>query len=980
MSPGEDFVFGAFRLDPARRELWRGTGLVPLRPKLFSVLHYLVEHSGRLITREELLRAVWSRTHVDETLLRGTMRDLRASLGDDADKPTFIETIPHQGYRFLGTVQRKKAAHPDPPVQAAKRSGLFERDSELEQLARFASRALDRQRQIVFVTGEPGIGKTTLVDAHTATLPNQHGILVGRGQCVEQHGVSEPYLPMLEVIGQLCRHRAGKRVMTILHQHAPTWLVQLPALLTDSEFDSLQRKTQGAGRDRMLREMAEAIETLSVEMPVALVFEDLHWSDHSTLDLLGMLARRREPARLLILGTYRPADVIVSGHPLRALKQELHSRRLCEEIPLGFLSVRGIGDYLTERFEVTTDDKVFRTLANTIHRRTDGNPLFMVNVADDLVGRGLLELLDGVWRVHGEIGYVGEGVPEGLKQLIDRQLERLPAEDQRLLEAASVAGRIFSAAAVAASLESTSDDVDEHCARLASRSVFIEESREGDYAFLHDLYQRVLYDRLSKSRRARLHRRVAEFEVQAHAGQLRELAAQLAVHFERGGDPANAIEHLKQAAANAVARQAYQEAIDLLRHALELLSSLPPSNARNQSELSLQMLLSAPLLMAKGYTSPEAAAASARARELSQELEQSPALLPALLGMARLHFTRAELDEAAALADQSLILAQHAPDPLPVITESVMMYVSYFRGELKKAIKHAERGAALYDVARHGSVALSFGDDPGVLFEAFGAWASWRLGYPEQARAKAASAQALARKIEIPYCEAMALGISSWVHLFDRDLSAAKKTLDALEVLANQHGFPLLQAHHNGLRGWLLVQQAEDFSTAAELLERGLAECDAMGFGLGTPSLMASLAEAFAGRGETARAHKVVDEAIKLSSQRGELLDHMQALTVKGDLCAAASEDDEAAACFEKAIASALRQDARSMELKAALRLARLRQHQGKVEEARQHIGSVYGWFTEGFDDADLREARSLIESLDQPSPRGRSKRGKMGS
>jgi len=256
MSPGDDFVFGPFRLDPARKQLRRGTRLIPLRPKLFGSLHYLVENSGRLVTREELLRAVWSRTHVDETLLRGTMRDLRSALGDDAESPTFIETVPHEGYRFLAEVRRKRSAHSDAPTRAAGRPlGLLEREQELERLERATKRALERQRQVLFVTGEPGIGKSALVDACAAALPNQHGMIVGRGQCVEQHGASEPYLPMLEAISQLCRGRTGKRVMTILHQHAPTWLVQLPSLVTDSEFDNLQRKTQGAGRDRMLREI-----------------------------------------------------------------------------------------------------------------------------------------------------------------------------------------------------------------------------------------------------------------------------------------------------------------------------------------------------------------------------------------------------------------------------------------------------------------------------------------------------------------------------------------------------------------------------------------------------------------------------------------------------------------------------------------------------------------------------------------------------
>jgi ATP/maltotriose-dependent transcriptional regulator MalT len=233
---------------------------------------------------------------------------------------------------------------------------------------------------------------------------------------------------------------------------------------------------------------------------------------------------------------------------------------------------------------------------------------------------------------------------------------------------------------------------------------------------------------------------------------------------------------------------------------------------------------------------------------------------------------------------------------------------------------------------------------------------------------------ALARRLEIPYCEAMALAIASWVQLFDRDLPAATSSLDALETLATRHGFPLLQAHNSGLRGWLLLQQGRDFSTAAELLERGLNGCAEIGFQLGRPSLMASLAEALAAGGHATRAGQVVDEAIAISSRRGELLDRMQALTVKGDLCAASSDDDEAASCFEEAVASARRQAAKSMELRAALRLARLRQRQGKISEARALLRDVYGWFTEGFERPDLRDARELIRSLDKPTPSRRVK------
>ncbi len=972
-------AFGTFRLDPAGRQLWRGSTVVPLRPKLFAALQYLVEHPGRLITREELLRAVWSRTHVDETLLRGTMRDLRAALDDDAEAPRFIETIPHQGYRFLAEVRREATPREPSAAPTAVEGpalGLIERDRERTKLDRCLDRALNRQRQIVFVTGEPGIGKTALVDAFVETLPHRHGVLVGRGQCVEQHGGSEAYLPVLEAIRQICRSRAGKRATATLQQYAPTWLVQLPALLTDGELDGLLRRTQGAGRDRMLREMAEALEALSIEMPVALVFEDLHWSDHSTLDLLSVLARRREPARLLVLCTYRPADLIVSGHPLRTLTQELQSRGLCVDVPLGFLSEQAAGAYLADRFELAREDPVCRRLAQAVHGRTDGNPLFMIAVVDELLGHGLIARDAGVWRVVGDVEPLGAGVPEGLKPLIDRQLERLPAEDQRLLEAASVAGRVFSAETVAAALETTPDGIGERCDRLNRRGVFVAEAADvdGHYTFVHDLYQHALYDRLSASRRARLHRRIAEFELTAPDAQVRDRAAQLAVHFERGGDPASAIAHLHQAATNALKRQAFQEAIDVLQHALGLLASLPATSARDESELGVQMLLSQPLMLAKGYGVPEVAAAATRARQLSERLERSPALVPALLGMVRLHCARGEYADAAAVGEPMVDLARHAPDPLPLVVDSVMAYVRYFRGELEAARMHADRGAAAHDLVRHRSVALAYGDDPGVGCLAFGALAAWALGYPEQALARVTAALDLARRIEIPHCEAYALFFFCWVHLSARQLTAVSASLDALDALATRHVLPQSMARASEMRGWLLVQEGRDPSTAAQLLQQGLFGQARTGVLATAPWFMAIRAEALAGAGETRAARAAVDEAIAVSGSIGESMPHMLALIAKGDLCATAAEDDEAAECFEEAIAIAQRQSAKSMELRAATRLARLRQRQGKVADARALVGAVYDWFTEGFDMPDLSDARALLESLDRPVRGRRSK------
>jgi predicted ATPase len=226
------------------------------------------------------------------------------------------------------------------------------RDAELAQLHKWLEKALSGERQIVFVTGEPGIGKTTLVETFLHRAATDESMWIGRGQCIEHFGAGEAYLPVLEALGRLCRESEHDRLMEVLHQHAPTWLVQMPALLSAAELEALQRKMSGATRERMLREMAEALEVLTAERGLVLWLEDLHWSDYSTLDLLASLARRLEKARLLVLGTYRPVDVIVREHPLKTVKQELELHGHCEELALELLPEGAIAEYMAVRFSV----------------------------------------------------------------------------------------------------------------------------------------------------------------------------------------------------------------------------------------------------------------------------------------------------------------------------------------------------------------------------------------------------------------------------------------------------------------------------------------------------------------------------------------------------------------------------------------------------------------------------------------------------
>src|SRR5262245_57298194 len=380
MQPGASVELPHLRLDLANHELWRGEERLVLRPKPFAVLAYLATHASRLIPREELAQAVWPDTHVGDGLLRGYVRDVRTALGDDAAAPRFIETVARLGYRFLAPVRRvDDVVLPDVLVGTGNGAlGMVGRAAELGDLARRLALAIAGRRQLVLVTGEPGIGKTTLVDAFLARAVNGD-VWTARGQCVEHFGAAEAYLPVLEALGRLGRLPGGEQVVAILARDAPAWLVQMPGLITDAELETVQRRVQGATRERMLRELAEGVEVLTAERPLLLVLEDLQWSDDSTLDLLSSLAQRREEARLLMLGTYRPADVVAGVHPLASITRELRLHGQCAEVALAALDEPDVSGFLGHRF---ARHQLAPDLVHAIHQATEGNPLFVVNLVD----------------------------------------------------------------------------------------------------------------------------------------------------------------------------------------------------------------------------------------------------------------------------------------------------------------------------------------------------------------------------------------------------------------------------------------------------------------------------------------------------------------------------------------------------------------------------------------------------------------------
>jgi len=587
-------TFQSFRLDTANQCLWHGKDRADLTPKGFDVLRYLVEHAGRLVTPDELLEALWPETYVNPEGLRRYIQEIRKVLKDRPDKPVFIETLPKRGYQFVAPIIEESVPNPlDLPAETAKK--IVGREPTLAELHRCLSKAMWGQRQIVFITGEPGIGKTTLVDEFQRRVAaNILSIRIARGQCVEGYGGKEPYYPMLEALGGLCRGSGGESLVQTLAEQAPTWLVQFPAVVKREHREILQREILGSTRERMLREISEVLETITSENPLLLVFEDLHWADHSTVDLISALARRRPPAKLMVIGTYRPVDVIVSEHPLNVLKQDLLVHQLCRELALELLGEGEVAEYLAaESSEASLPDG----LASLLYQHSEGNPLFMMAALDDMTERGLISRKKGGWQLGVALKRIDLEVPKSLQQMIEVQIDRLSTEEQRVLEVASLesVGRTrFGVAPRAATIDLEPEVFEGVCETLSQRHRIVrsagsEELADGtvtaSYEFVHVLYREVCYRRIAPGRRAQLHRRFGEW-IEAHWAPLNEAAAWLAGHFEQGGDWLRAIKYVQLAADIAGRRFEPRQAAEILEHALELVKKLPEAE-RTVSEIEI---------------------------------------------------------------------------------------------------------------------------------------------------------------------------------------------------------------------------------------------------------------------------------------------------------------------------------------------------------------------------------------------------------
>jgi DNA-binding winged helix-turn-helix (wHTH) protein/predicted ATPase len=966
---GQQVFFPPFTLDISDQLLQHGSEKVFLRPKSLAVLAYLAEHPHRLVSKEELMSAAWLKAKVVDAALRVSIQEIRKALGDESTEPKFIETVGKKGYRFIAPVSLRL-----PETGGESFLPFVGRDAELNRLQHHLELADSGKRQLVFLTGEPGIGKTTLIEAFLKTLLVGIGMVRAVGLCIEQFGTGEAYLPVLDLLERMCKSASSDTLLESLRQCAPSWLASLPLLVTSAERTELARQSLGTTPERRMRELAIFLEAVSKEQTVVLVLEDLHWVDLSTLALISFLAQRRETARLMLIGTYREDEVERFNHPLKNVKAELQAHNRCSQLPLKLLAQSAVGEYLTARFET---DAVPKPLLSTVYGRSEGNPLFMVNMTDYLISREAIAKENGSIKFLPTTGQ--DPVPETLRGLIERQIAALPRQDQELLEVAAVAGTIFSVAVMARLLNRTRETMEAEYRELSERTHYLQYAGlrirpkgrgSPRYSFVHALYQKVIYDRIDEARRRRLHQAIGERTENAYPGTTETVAAELAAHFERSGDNERAVKYMLQAAQKSYSVCAYSGTIDYANRALLLVSSLPQSPRRSEIELNLQLLIAVATCASQGYAAEETGRAFARARELSHEVNNDDLLFQSLAGIWSFHLLRGELRTALKQAQDLLALAQRTRKKLFLLNAHAAMALSFFyQGQFQSAHHHLEHALPHYDFEYHRSTISLFSWDPGVLGYCYDAQALWFLGFGERAEKTAGKAVALARQLASPFNEALRYAIQATYYAYRRDAAKAFEMAEAALRISNDRGFLHWIALGSFNKGWsscILGKVTE----GVPLLLDGMKRWKSMGAEMAVPTFRVLLGEIYQTKGEAKKALATVDEGLTIAARNNDRHYDAELYRLKGELLLQISRRNrtsnfkEAEACFVSAIDIAHKQKARSLELRAAMSLACLWQKIGKKREAHRMLAKIYGWFTEGLNTADLKRAKELLDEL----------------
>jgi len=839
---------------------------------------------------------------------------------------------------------------------------LVGRDEEIGLLLRRWEQSKEGFGQVVLINGEAGIGKSALAEVLREHVASQ-GYTRATYRCSPYHTNSALY-PVITHLQRLWRwerddtpaEKLAKMEQTLrttslpLKEVVPLFAALFSLPLPEERYPSLgltpqQEKQQT--QDALAAWLLEEAE----RQPMLVVYEDLHWADPSTIENLGLLVEQVPTAPMLIVLIFRPQ--FVPPWPTRSHMTPITLNRLERPQVEAMITQLGGGKRLPA------------DVVQYIVTRTDGVPLYVEELTKMLLESDLLKEEADRYALAGELSSVA--IPVTLQDSLMARLDRLPMV-REVAQLGAVLGREFAyemLKALAAVEEST---LQERLGQLVGAELLYQRGRppRAKYIFKHALIQDAAYASLLKRTRQQYHQQIAKM-LEAEFPETVEAEPELvAHHYTEAGLNEQAVGYYHQAGKRAAQRSANAEAINHLSKGLEVLTSLPGTAEHARQELDLQISLGAVLMAVRGFASPDTERAYARARELCQQVGDTPQLFPVLAGLFRFHTLRAELRTARELGEQLFSIARRAQDPELILEAhralgSTMLWL----GELAPARAHSEKGAALYDSQQHRFHAFVYGHDPGLGCQSFAAISIWMLGYPDQALQSINEALTLARELTHSFSLAFTLAWAGTFGQFCRELQAVQGRAEELMALSSEQAFPFWLAFGTILLGWALTAQGKEAEGLAQM-RQGLAAYRATGAELHRPYFLSLLAEACGKVGQPEEGLAVLAEALATVDNTEERNWEAELHRLKGELLLMQQGQNvgEAEECFRKAFDTARRQQAKSLELRAAMSLSRLWQQQGKQEEAHQLLGEIYGWFTEGFDTADLKEAKALLEEL----------------
>lgn len=958
MSVTPAICFGPYRLIGQNGPLLRDDQEVKLQRKALSVLWMLACRMGEPVTRADLMDAVWPGAIVVDDVLSFQIKALRQAVEDDPRNPQYILTAHRIGFRLVN-----HGAAATPPSA----SNFVGREAELDFLRETLARAAQGQRQLLFVSGEAGIGKTALVDDFLARLRNDSPTTqIWRGRCLEMTGETEAYQPILDALEGGVSSPQGDQLLDQLRASAPSWLRQLPRFLAPDELEHLRRITSGTPPERQRRELAEVLEAYTTSRTLVLVIEDLHWGDASTVTALDLLAQRETAARLLVICTCRSAETIIGQHPARALQLGLTARGRAQTLFLWPLQPDEARRLIERRLGGVSDGQ-----CEALLQRSGGHPLFLVHLTDYLRDLGASASASASGGRDPGLGGV---LPPQLRELIELQLSQLTASEQLLLEVAAVTGREFAAASVSAGSGVALEAVEEALESLSRRGLFIiddglaiwpDGTASGRFQFRHALYGQTLRLRLGASREARLHRRLAERLERAYSGRDAEIANELAHHYEAGGVAAKAAEWCVQTAQNALDRLAPHEVREQVARGLGLLESLAPDMARHRIELRLRVVASLTLQMEQGFI-PSADDDHRDRIDALIELvgDDSASIIAIGAQWASRHFNM-EFERAIRFSERVRDIGRATGSAnLECVGLGWAAHSLHCLGQHEKADRYAAEGLRLASVDEEAGRSVS----PDALMSLLGSRAitRWNLGYPVQALEVGERAVAVAEQLRNPYRYVMVICIARGM-LLEFTGNHLRLLTTAAEILELSR-----RCGHLESQRWACVllgiaqYRTGDPETALRTLQPVLDEMRQRGLVLQVPLGLVNTARAWSDLGEHERALAAANEALQLIRRHGHRPWEPEVLRALGELQLKVRPRAIAVAMapIQEALALARARKALSLELRAATSLARLLGRQGKVSEALALLAPVLERFTEGADLPDQREARALIASL----------------